>query len=200
VRDVWSLPCRAEPLTGLAAVVLIAATLTGCGSGDSTVAKTPQASTTTSTNSITAPPPSPPSGTAAPPSGSAAPPDPCALNLASPTISKVVSDLPRDPRSQQPWNAEPLSGNYNECAQLSAVIVKANTNADNPTTRAVMFHLGQFIPQGVPDTYGFNGIDTSQCTGDTVALTYPSGIGLSTTVKFRWNGNGVELIGNTPGA
>jgi LppP/LprE lipoprotein len=197
---VWSLPCRAEPLTGLAAVVLIAATLTGCGSGDSTVAKTPQASTTTSTNSITAPPPSPPSGTAAPPSGSAAPPDPCALNLASPTISKVVSDLPRDPRSQQPWNAEPLSGNYNECAQLSAVIVKANTNADNPTTRAVMFHLGQFIPQGVPGTYGFNGIDTSQCTGDTVALTYPSGIGLSTTVKFRWNGNGVELIGNTPGA
>ncbi len=201
MRDVWSLPCRAEPLTGLAAVVLLAATLTGCGSGDSTVAKTPQEGTTTSTNSITAPPPSPPSETAAPPSGNAAPPDPCALNLASPTIAKVVSDLPRDPRSQQPWNPEPLAGNYNECAQLSAVIVKANTNADNPTTRAVMFHLGKYIPQGVPDTYGFNGIDTSQCTGDTVALTYPSGIsGLGGVVKFRWNGNGVELIGNTPGA
>jgi hypothetical protein len=80
------------------------------------------------------------------------------------------------------------------------VIVKANTNADNATTRAVMFHLGKYIPQGVPDTFGFNGIDTSQCTGDTVALTYPSGIGLGTKVKFRWNGNGVELIGNTPGA
>ena len=46
----------------------------------------------------------------------------------------------------------------------------------NPTTRAVMFHLGKYIPQGVPDTYGFNGIDASQCTGDTIALTYPSGI------------------------
>jgi hypothetical protein len=55
------------------------------------------------------------------------------------------------------------------------VIVKANTNADNATTPAVMFHLGNYIPQGVPDTFGFNGIDTSQCTGDTVALTYPSG-------------------------
>jgi hypothetical protein len=74
-----------------------------------------------------------------------------AVNLASPTIAKVVSELPRDPRSEQPWNPEPLAGNYNECAQLSAVIIKANTNAANPTTRAVLFHLGQFIPQGVPD-------------------------------------------------
>ena len=112
----------------------------------------------------------------------------------------MVSELPRDPRSQQPWNPEPLGGNYNECAQLSAVIIKANTNAVSPTTRAVLFHLGQFIPQGVPDTYGFNGIDASQTTGDTVALTYPGGInGLNTDVRFHWNGNGVELIGNNPG-
>lgn len=131
--------------------------------------------------------------------GNAPPADPCAVNLASPTIAKVVSELPRDPRSQQPWNPEPLAGNYNQCAQLSAVIIKANTNAVSPTTRAVLFHLGQFIPQGVPDTYGFNGIDPTQTTGDTVALTYPGGIqGLNTHVKFHWNGNAVELIGNTP--
>ncbi|WP_261864280.1 LppP/LprE family lipoprotein, partial [Mycobacterium marinum] len=99
-----------------------------------------------------------------------------------------------------PWNPEPLAGNYNECAQLSAVVIRANTNGDNPTTRAVLFHQGKFIPQGVPDTYGFNGIDTSQCTGDTVALTYATGIsGLGSVVKFRWNGNGVELISNKTG-
>ncbi len=157
VRDVWSLHCRAEPLTGLAAVALAAATLSGCGSGDSTVAKTPQP--TSATASMSAPPAASPAPVAAPPSSTPAPADPCAVNLASPTIAKAVSDLPRDPRSQQPWSPEPLAGNYNECAQLSAVIIKANTNAGNPTTRAVMFHLGQFIPQGVPDTYGFNGID-----------------------------------------
>jgi hypothetical protein len=198
VRDVWSSPCRAALLTGLFAAVFLAPTLTGCGSGDSTVAKTPHAS---STASITAPAaPTPPSGTAAAPS-STSPADPCAVNLAAPTIAKVVSELPRDPRSHQSWNPEPLAGNYNECAQLSAILIKANTNGDHPTTRAVMFHLGKYIPQGVPDTYGFNGIDTSQCTGDTVALTYPSGVnGLGTRVKFRWNGNGVELIANTPGA
>ncbi|OSC38702.1 LppP/LprE family lipoprotein [Mycobacterium decipiens] len=183
------------------AVALVAATLTGCGSGDSTVAKTPEAPTTTPTTNTGAPSgePSPAPGTAAPPSSTPAA-DPCAVNLASPTIAKVVSELPRDPRSEQPWNPEPLAGNYNECAQLSAVIIKANTNVDNPTTRAVMFHLGKYIPQGVPDTYGFNGVDTSQCTGDTVALTYPSGInGLHSSVKFRWNGSGVELISNTTG-
>jgi LppP/LprE lipoprotein len=186
-------------LTGLAGVVLFSAALTGCGSGDSTVAKTPQA-TSSSTASITAPAAPGPTSDAGAPSTSAAPADPCAVNLASPTIAKVVSDLPRDPRSQQPWNPEPLAGNYNQCAQLSAVIIKANTNAVNPTTRAVLFHLGQFIPQGVPDTYGFNGVDPAQTTGDTVALTYPNGMnGLSTTVRFRWNGSGVELIGNTPG-
>lgn len=179
---------------------LLAATLSGCGSGDSTVAKTPHASTPSAASSSAPSPTSPPSATAAPPSSSAAPADPCAVNLASPTIAKVVSELPRDPRSQQPWNPEPLAGNYNECAQLSAVIIKANTNADSPTTRAVLFHLGRFIPQGVPDTYGFNGIDTTQSTGDTVALTYPSGIsGLGRVVKFHWNGSGVELIGNTGG-
>jgi hypothetical protein len=188
-----SLPCRAEPLTVLAAFVLVAAPLTACGSGDATVAKTPEARTTSETASITAP------ATPSPPPAAAGPADPCAVNLASPTIAKVVSELPRDPRSQQPWNPEPLAGDYNECAQLSAVVIKANTNAVNPTTRAVMFHLGQFIPQGVPDTYGFNGLDTSQTTGDTVALTYPGGInGLTTRVKFRWNGAGVELIANTP--
>jgi hypothetical protein len=180
---------------------LIAATLTACGSGDSTVAKTPQARTTSATASITAPATPSPTPEIAAPSSSTTPPDPCAVNLAAPTIAKAVSDLPRDPRSAQPWNPEPLAGNYNECAQLSTVIIKANTNADNPTTRAVMFHLGKYIPQGVPDTFGFNGVDASQCTGDTVALTYPSGIrGLGSVVKFRWNGNGVELIGNTPGA
>ncbi|QLL06217.1 LppP/LprE family lipoprotein [Mycobacterium vicinigordonae] len=196
----WSLPRRAKPLTGAATVALIATTLASCGSGDSTVAKTPQASPSSSAASgVPDSSTNSPTKNAAPPTSSNPPPDPCAVNLAAPTIAKVVSELPRDPRSQQPWNPEPVAGNYNECAQLSAVIIKANTNADNPTTRAVMFHLGKFIPQGVPDTYGFTGIDTAQSTGDTVALTYTNGLGLGSIVKFRWNGNNVELIANTPG-
>ncbi len=108
-----------------------------------------------------------------------------------------MATLPPDPRSKQPWSPEPVAGNYNQCAPLSAVIVKANTNAANPNTRAVMFHLGRYIDKGVPDTYGFNDIDASASTGGTVALEYQNPMGLSSMVKFRWNGNGVELVGNT---
>lgn len=173
-------------------VLATALTLAGCGSGDSTVSKTPDAGpgpapTSTPTPTTKAAP------TSAPPQA-----DPCAVNLAAPEIAKAVSELPRDPRSNQAWSPEPLAGNYNECAQLSAVIVKANTNSEHPNTRAVLFHLGKFIPTGVPDTYGFNGIDKTATTGDTVALQYSGGFhGLASTVKFRWNGSGVELMGNT---
>jgi hypothetical protein len=171
----------------------VASAVAGCGASDSTASKTPGPSAPpVSTAAPAAPAP------AGPISPQAAQADPCDVNLAAPQIASAVSELPRDPRSNQGWSPEPLAGNYNECAKLSVVIVKANTNAENPNTRAVMFHLGQFIPSGVPDTYGFNGIDNAVTTGDTVALRYSNGVsGLDSVVRFRWNGNGVELIGNT---
>ena len=172
-------------MIGALSVVLLA----GCGSGDSTVAKTPQNTSPTGV-------PGPPATTSA--TGSPAAADPCAVDLAGPAIAKAVAELPRDPRSGQPWSPEPLAGNYSECAELSAVIVKANTNAEHPSTRAVLFHRGTFIPESVPDTYGFNGIDLAHCTADTVALQNASGIaGLTGLVKFHWNGTGVEIIGNS---
>ena len=182
----------------LAAAVAAGAviTMTGCSSGDSTVAKTPEptAPPITSAPPVAAPVPAPPAAEPSPPSPV---PDPCAVNLAAPEVARAVAALPHDPRSGQGWNPEPLAGNYNECAQLSAMIVKANTNADNPQTRAVMFHLGKFIPTGVPDTFGFNGIDKAASTGDTVALKYSNSLpGLDSIVRFRWNGNGVELVAN----
>ena len=176
------------------AVLAAVATLAGCGASDSTVSKTPEATVPPAQTAPPAPAPTVASG----PSAAPAPADPCAVDLAAPEIAKAVSELPRDPRSGQPWSPEPLAGNYNECAPLSAIVIKANTNAANPNTRAVLFHLGKVIPTGVPDTYGFNGIDNTVSTGDTVALRYSNGVpGLDSVVKFRWNGNGVELIGNT---
>ncbi|MGV0835910.1 LppP/LprE family lipoprotein [Mycolicibacterium thermoresistibile] len=174
-------------------VALAVVLLSGCGSGDSTVSLTPEP---TAPSPAAAPPTAPPPAVETP--EPEVPADPCAVNLVAPEVLRAVSELPPDPRSGQAWSSEPIAGNYNECAPLSAVIVRANTNAENPNTRAVMFHLGKFIPTGVPDTYGFNDIDSSASTGDTVALRYDSGIeGLASVVKFRWNGNGVELIGNT---
>lgn len=198
LRDVWWV-CS-EPgwvvVTAAAAATLV---LAGCGSGDSTVAKTPDPTSSTAAPAGTpAPPPTPTPITT--PTTSAAPEDPCAVDLTAPEIAEAVKTLPADPRSNQGWSPEPVAGNYSECAQLSAVIVEANTNDANPNTRAIMFHQGKFIPTGVPDTFGFNEIDTSTSTGDTVALRYSNGMpGLESVVRFRWNGAGVELIGNTGG-
>ena len=188
------------------AAIAGAAILAGCGASDSTVAKTPEPTTrvapTPSAQAMPAPampaPATPPPG---PPSSPAPPPpaayDPCAINQGAPEIARAVASLPPDPRSGQRWNPEPVAGNYNECAQLSVVIVKANTNADNANTRAVMFHQGKFIPTGVPDTFGFNGIDASASSGDTVALKFSNGVpGLESIVRYRWNGNNVELVAN----
>ncbi len=191
----------ARPVAAAALLTTAALALAGCGSGDSTVAKTPQADNPAASSSVT----SEPSETVAAPATSAPPaspkaPDPCAVNLAAPAIAKAVSELPRDPRSKQPWSPEPLAGNYNECTDLSAVIVKANTNAANPSTRAVLFHRGHYVPQAVPDTYGFSGIDLAGCTPDTVALQHATGVrGLNGVVKFHWNGTGVEIVPNATG-
>lgn len=172
--------------------------MAGCGSGDSTVAKTPTPTSTPPSSTVLESTAAVTTSSATATSTEPPPADPCAVNLTTPAIAQAVSTLPPDPRSEQGWNPEPLEGNFNECAQLSAVIIKANTNAENPSTRALFFHLGQFIPKGVPDTFGFNGLDPAQSTGDTVALSFTSGAtGLKSVVKFRWNGNGVELIGNT---
>lgn len=173
-----------------------AAALAGCGAGDSTVAKTPERTVTVAPTSSVQPPPTPP-----PPPPVAAPTsavyDPCATNLAAPEIARAVASLPPDRRSGQGWNPEPVAGNYNECAPLSVVIVRANTNAGNPNTRALMFHQGKFIPTGVPDAFGFNGVDSSASSGDTVALKFSNGVpGLDSVVRYRWNGNNVELVAN----
>lgn len=190
-----------RPIAGLVGAALLAATLSACGSGDSTAAKTPSATSPAASSAASAA--AEPADTTTEPNTNAPPPDPCAVNLVAPAIAKAVSELPRDPRSRQPWNPEPLAGNYNECAELSAVIVKANTNSEHPSTRAVLFHLGQYVPQAVPDTFGFNGIDLARCTSDTVVLQHASGVrglgGLSGMVKFHWNGTGVEILGNSVG-
>ncbi|RWA20796.1 LppP/LprE family lipoprotein [Mycolicibacterium brumae] len=177
-----------------AAFAVLLATLTACGSGESTVTMTPDPISAATPAAPNAQSPAPAEPTPEPDAD-----DPCPVDLAAPAIARAVSELKKDPRSGQGWNPEPLAGNYNECAQLSAVIVKANTNSPNPNTRAVLFHQGKYISKGAPETFGFNGIDASQTTGDTVALTFTSQApGLTSMVKYRWNGSAVELVANTP--
>ena len=183
-----------------------AAALAGCGAGDSTVAKTPEPITT----AAPAPRPRP-----APSAHSAAqtaeqsgidrqPPPPRTTRARStwprPEIVKAVSDSAAATRAAvRAGTPSRVAGNYNECAQLSVVIVKANTNAANANTRArACSTSASSSRQACRTPTGSTASTTSASTGDTVALRYSSGVeGLASVVKFRWNGNGVELVANT---
>ncbi|MFD6196877.1 LppP/LprE family lipoprotein [Mycobacteriaceae bacterium NPDC060252] len=177
-------------LTVLPTVIALACACTG---GDSTVSKTPA-------NTITSPSPSPgPVGSAAKPKPPPSTKDDCAINLKDPAVAAAVALLPPGPNSEATWNPVPVAGNYNKCAPLSAVIVAADTHEPAPPTRAVFFHLGGVISHGVPDTYGYNAIDLSASTLDTVVLNFSNGIpGLESVVSFRWNGSGVEKVQQAP--
>ena len=118
------------------------------------------------------------------------------MNLAAPAIAKAVSELLKGPAA---------AGAGTRTGRRELQRVRAAVGGDRegehqrrqPQHPAVLFHLGKYIPSGVPDTYGFNGFDPTQSTGDIVALSFAGGMGLQSVVRFHWNGNGVELIGNT---
>ena len=190
----WRTAIRAPGCSGVVGTVVAAvllAGLTACGSGDSTVSQD-----TGPRHRQHVDRPGDPVGTAHTHQHGTAASGPVCGQSGRPRSPGHHGAAEGSPQSAAVEHRSRSRGNYNECAQLSAVIVRANTNASNPNTRAVLFHQGKFIPTGVPDTFGFNGIDAAQSTGDTVALKFTNTPGLDSVVKFRWNGNGVELIGN----
>ncbi|MBA0049203.1 LppP/LprE family lipoprotein [Mycobacteroides sp. LB1] len=173
-----------------AAIVSLSALACACTGGDTTVSKTP-------TNTITSPPSA--AGAADRPKPPPSTKDDCAVNVKDPAVAAAIALLPPVPNSSEAtWNPVPVAGNYSKCAPLSAVIVTAGTGTNHSGdsgTRAVFFHLGNVISHGVPDTYGYNAIDLSASTLDTVVLNFSNGIpGLESVVSFRWNGSGVEKV------
>ena len=87
--------CTEPKLMTIAVAALAAASLSACGSGDSTASKTPDPTAPAAAKKSAAP------TVVAGPKTTAAPADPCAVSLTAPDIAKAVSTLPADPRSKQ---------------------------------------------------------------------------------------------------
>ena len=93
--------------------------------------------------------------------------------------SRRPSRTPKDPRSQQGWNLEPVAAAWPQVRP--AVGGHRQSGAPTPPTPTPggAVPLGKHIPDGVPDTYGFNGFDPPKAPGDTVALPPSPGMGLA---------------------
>ena len=86
------------------------------------------------------------------------------------------------------------TGDTSATAPSSATGTSGTTGATGTGTTGDTTGTGTGATGTMGGTTGATGT-----TGDTVALKYSGGMpGLDSVVKFRWNGSGVELIGNTP--
>jgi len=121
------------------------------------------------------------------------------VNRPHPRIIKSVSYLRPIPRMAiRPGTAEPLAGNYNECAHCRRYRQGTPTPTNRTPARSVST-IGKFNPHRVPDTYVFNSIDDSplprhhrtDISRGVRASTRGDCSVLTATVS--------SLIGNTPG-
>ena len=94
----------------------------------------------------------------------------------APEIARAVASLPPDPRSGQGWNPEPVAGNYNECAQLSVVIVQGQHQRRQSEHPRADVPSGQVHPhRRARHVRVQRRRHRRQSTGDTVALKFSNG-------------------------
>ena len=129
----------------------------------------------------------------------------CGVDLAAPEIARAVGTLPSYPGTDWAWSAEYPSGNFDRCATLSTALVSvAGATGSSPIT-ALMFHDGDYLGTATSTAYGFTSLNTARTTDDTVVLNYktpgacnacpPAAV---TSVRYRWQGDRVEMLDPAP--
>lgn len=135
-----------------------------------------------------------------PPTGGA-----CNTNKDSPGVADAIRTLP--PYSQQsPQNRwKYILGNYNSCAQLSAVeAVPVEAGTLGPQW-VLLFHDGKFVKTATDLPYGYSSLEAAVDTA-TVTIRFAwkkpgeceACASASARVSFKWVDNRVEQIGVIP--
>src|SRR6185369_2311566 len=113
--------------------------------------------------------------------------------------------LPPEPVTGHDWSGIPKASNYRPCADLSAILVTVLGATGSSPTKALLFHHGTYVGPATAKAYGFTDLDAAASTDDTVVLTYRSGQsctacgdGVVTTVRYRWDGTGVQILDPLP--
>lgn len=117
----------------------------------------------------------------------------------------ALAELPPEEATGAPWSATPIGGNYDPCADLSTVLVTVQKGTGSSPVHALMFHRGEYLGTATAKAYGFTALDASASTADTVVLDYRSGQtctacddGTLTTVRYRWDGDRVQMLDPAP--
>ncbi|WP_205874939.1 LppP/LprE family lipoprotein [Mycobacterium camsae] len=147
----------------------------------------------------TSAPSSNPGASSAPSTGNA-PPTACGPDEAT-ALSAALGQVPPDRKTGKPWDRKASSGNYNACADLSAIVVTVQDGTNSSPDLALMFHRGAFVGTATPRAYPFTELEAPASTNDIVVLTYRTQQSCSTctdgtltTVGFQWQGDKVQML------
>lgn len=198
-------------LLGVAAAAILPSQLGRTPTPHPTSAATPTASTLTST-SATTPEPPPPVTASNPAPPPVARPAPCVTGNDAPQVQEVMSRFSAEdffpPDYSSPPSDDPLGvrgGNFNSCATLSAAAIAVARGSGSTPLIWLLFYKGSYIGPATPQARSLVYLDEALTTDDTVVLKYATGGSCMacpdrtfTIVRFRWQGDHVEMIGTPP--
>lgn len=134
----------------------------------------------------------------------------CGVNPQAEAIHNNISQVPPPqlPDSYWQYNGE---SNYDPCADLSYASIDQMPQGNAQFARQIMmFHKGEYI--GVGSDRVLQHIDILNVTDDSFTARYKDWVALEEAgganaeapkytkdVTYRWNGEGVEMIGTVPG-
>lgn len=152
--------------------------------------------------------PAQPATTAAPtpttsPAGQS-PSTPCGPDEAS-ALSAALGQVAPDRKTGKQWDRTVQSGNYDPCANLSAMVLTVQDGTDSSPDLALMFHRGVYVGTATPTAYPFTELEGPASTGDIVVLTYRTRQSCSTctdgtltVVGFQWKDGKVHMLDAPP--
>ena len=137
------------------------------------------------------------------PTAGADPVDECGSDQAS-AVDLAIAHMPHDDLTQAPWIREPIASNYDSCANLSAVVLTADTKPNSPR-QALLFHRGTFIGTATSNSRPYTSLDSAASTKDKLVIVFTSGKtcavcddGIKTPVRYQWNGVTVVMVDPIP--
>jgi hypothetical protein len=110
-----------------------------------------------------------------------------------------------DSASDKFWDPAPVGGNFNPCADLSAVLVTTEKATPKSPVLVFLFNRGGYIGVATQKAYPYTTLNTARSTADTVVLDYATkgdtDLGLKdrvTAVRYQWQGDHLATLDPLP--